>query len=76
MSKTKAPGAEEAIAEFRSLGGPFEFIKLGSGVNSIRMYSATIRLFNLFYPNARENLPIGERRFINKLNMKQKEDRQ
>jgi hypothetical protein len=74
MSVTKANGAEEAIKEFRSLGGPFGYLKAGMGVNSIRAYSASIRLFNLLYPNAREMLPVGERRKVGKLNMKEKEN--
>jgi len=73
MSITKATGAGKAVEEFRSLGGPFGFLKAGMGVNSIRAYSASIRLFNVLYPNAWNTLPVGELRNVNKLNMKAKE---
>ena len=74
MSVTKANGAEEAIKEFRSLGGPFGYLKSGMGVNNIKAYSASIRLFNLFYPDARDKLPVGEMRVVHKLNMKVKDE--
>jgi hypothetical protein len=74
MSKTKAIGADNAIEEFRKLGGPFSLIKAGMGINNIRTYSASIRLFNALYPNAIHTLPIGEPRVVVKLNMKKKED--
>ena len=64
MSITKANGAEEAIKEFRSLGGPFGYLKAGMGVEKIKAYSASLRLFNLLYPNARDRLPVGELREI------------
>ena len=74
MSVTKASGAEEAIKEFRSLGGPSGYLKAGMGVEKIKAYSASLRLFNLFYPDARNKLPVGEMRVIHKLNMKVKDE--
>ena len=74
MSITKANGAEAAIKEFRSLGGPFGYLKAGMGVEKIKAYSASLRLFNLLYPNARDRLPVGELRVVHKLNMKVKDE--
>lgn len=74
MALTKAVGAKETIAEFRSLGGPFGLLKAGMGINDIKGYSASIRLFNLLYPNARNRLPVGAYRVVHKLNMKVKDE--
>ena len=44
------------------------------GVEKIKAYSASLRLFNLLYPNARDRLPVGELRVVHKLNMKVKDE--
>ena len=72
--KTQANGAEAAIEEFRKLGGPIGILNSGMGVEKIKMYSASLRLFSLLYPNARDRLPVGTLRVVNKMNMKIKDE--
>ena len=70
MPKTKDVGADKVIAEFLSLGGPREFVNDGIGVSYMKKYSASIRLFNLLYPDAQNKLPVGESRIIDKMKLK------
>jgi hypothetical protein len=49
-------------------------VKEGWGRGNIRMYSATIRLFDLYYPNAKALLPVGEIRSINLLKLHKEVD--
>ena len=64
----------EAVKELHDLGVGLNVVKEGWGTSNIRMYSATIRLFNLYYPNAKALLPVGVARNINLLKLHKEED--
>lgn len=65
----KGTGYNEAVKELHDLGVGLNVVKEGWGKSNIRMYSATIRLFNLYYPNAKALLPQGVARNINLLKL-------
>jgi len=67
-------GYKEAVKELHDLGVDLNAVKEGWGKNNIRMYAATIRLFDLFYPNAACLLPQGEMRSINLLKLHKEVD--
>jgi len=69
----KGTNYNEAVKELHDLGVSLNFVKEGWGRSNIRMYAATIRLFDLFYPNAACLLPQGVARNINLLKL-HKED--
>jgi hypothetical protein len=66
-------GYKEAVKELHDLGVGLNVVKEGWGRSNIRMYAATIRLFDLFYPNAACLLPQGVMRSVNLLKL-HKED--
>jgi hypothetical protein len=65
----RSNGYEEAVKELRDLGVDLNGVKEGWGTGNIRMYSASIRLFDLYYPNAKALLPVGEMRSVNLLKL-------
>jgi len=65
----KGTGYNEAVKELHDLGVDLNVVKEGWGKDNIRMYAATIRLFDLFYPNAACLLPQGVMRSINLLKL-------
>jgi hypothetical protein len=62
-------GYDDAVKELRDLGVDLNAVKEGWGTGNIRTYSASIRLFDLYYPNAKALLPVGEMRSINLLKL-------
>ena len=70
----KGTGYNEAVKELHDLGVGLNVVKEGWGKNNIKMYSATIRLFDLYYPNAKALLPVGEMRGINLLKLHKEMD--
>ena len=70
----KGTGYNEAVKELHDLGVGLNVVKEGWGKSNIRMYSATIRLFDLYYPNAKTLLPVGEMRSINLLKLHKEVD--
>ena len=70
----RSNGYKEAVKELHDLGVGLNVVKEGWGRGNIRMYSATIRLFDLYYPNAKELLPVGEMRNINLLKLHKEVD--
>ena len=64
----------EAVKELHDLGVGLNVVKEGWGKNNIKMYSATIQLFGLYYPNAKELLPQGVARNINLLKLHKEVD--
>ena len=64
----------EAVKELHDLGVGLNVVKEGRGRGNIKMYSATIRLFDLYYPNAKALLPVGEMRSINLLKLHKEVD--
>ena len=70
----KSKGYDAAVEELRKMGVGLNVVKEGWGKSNIRMYSATIRLFNLYYPNAKALLPVGVARNINLLKLHKEED--
>ena len=69
----KGTGYNEAVKELHDLGVGLNVVKEGWGRSNIRMYAATIRLFNLFYPGAACLLPQGVMRSINLLKLHKEE---
>jgi hypothetical protein len=67
-------GYKEAVKELHDLGVDLNAVKEGWGTCNIRMYSATIRLFDLYYPNAKSLLPQGVARSINLLKLHKEMD--
>ena len=67
-------GYDDAVEELRKMGVGLNIVKEGWGTGNIRMYSATIRLFDLYYPNAKALLPQGVARNINLLKLHKEED--
>ena len=67
-------GYDAAVEELRKMGVGLNAVKEGWGTGNIRMYSATIRLFDLYYPNAKALLPVGEMRSINLLKLHKEMD--
>ena len=67
-------GYDDAVRELRDLGVSLNVVKEGWGRGNIKMYSATIRLFDLYYPNAKALLPVGEMRSINMLKLHKEVD--
>ena len=67
-------GYKEAVKELHDLGVDVNAVKEGWGRGNIRMYSASIRLFDLYYPNAKERLPQGVARSINLLKLHKEVD--
>ena len=67
-------GYDDAVKELHDLGVGLNVVKEGWGKSNIRMYSATIRLFDLYYPNAKALLPVGEMRSINLLKLHKEMD--
>lgn len=67
-------GYDDAVRELKGLGVGLNVVKEGWGKSNIRMYSATIRLFDLYYPNAKTLLPVGVARNINLLKLHKEED--
>ena len=65
---------DDAVRELKGLGVGLNVVKEGWGRGNIRMYSATIRLFDLYYPNAKELLPQGVARNINLLKLHKEMD--
>ena len=70
----RSTGYKEAVKELHDLGVDVNAVKEGWGTGNIRMYSASIRLFNLFYPNAACLLPQGVARSINLLKLHKEVD--
>lgn len=70
----KGTGYNEAVKELKGLGVDVNAVKEGWGRGNIRMYAATIRLFDLYYPNAKELLPQGVTRNINLLKLHKEVD--
>ena len=70
----KGTGYNEAVKELHDLGVGLNVVKEGWGKSNIRMYAATIRLFDLYYPNAKALLPVGEMRSINMLKLHKEVD--
>ena len=70
----KSKGYDAAVEELRKMGVGLNAVKEGWGTSNIRMYSATIRLFDLYYPNAKALLPQGVARNINLLKLHKEED--
>lgn len=70
----KGTGYNEAVKELHDLGVGLNVVKEGWGKNNILMYAATIRLFNILYPNARELLQHGFARSVNLLKLHKEED--
>jgi hypothetical protein len=69
----RSNGYDDAVKELKGLGVDLNAVKEGRGTGNIRMYSASIRLFDLFYPNAACLLPQGVMRNVNLLKL-HKED--
>ena len=67
-------GYKEAVKELRDLGVDLNAVKEGWGTGNIKMYSATIRLFDLYYPNAKTLLPVGVARSVNLLKLHKEVD--
>ena len=67
-------GYDDAVKELSDLGVDLNAVKEGWGTGNIRMYSATIRLFDLYYPNAKALLPVGVARNINLLKLHKEMD--
>ena len=67
-------GYDDAVRELKGLGVDLNAVKEGWGTGNIRMYAATIRLFDLYYPNAKALLPQGVARNINLLKLHKEED--
>ena len=67
-------GYDDAVRELKGLGVSLNAVKEGWGTGNIRMYSATIRLFDLYYPNAKALLPQGAARNINLLKLHKEVD--
>ena len=67
-------GYDDAVRELRDLGVDLNAVKEGWGTGNIRMYAATIRLFDVYYPNAKTLLPQGAARNINLLKLHKEED--
>ena len=67
-------GYDDAVKELKGLGVGLNVVKEGWGRGNIRMYSATIRLFDMYYPNAKALLPVGEMRSINLLKLHKEMD--
>ena len=67
-------GYDAAVEELRKMGVGLNIVKEGWGTGNIRMYSATIRLFDLYYPNAKALLPQGAARSINLLKLHKEMD--
>ena len=67
-------GYKEAVKELHDLGMDLNGVKEGWGTGNIRMYSATIRLFDLYYPNAKALLPQGVARNVNLLKLHKEVD--
>ena len=67
-------GYDNAVKELHDLGVGLNVVKEGWGRGNIRMYSATIRLFDLYYPNAKALLPVGVARNINLLKLHKEMD--
>ena len=65
----KGTGYNEAVKELHDLGVGLNVVKEGWSRGNIRMYSATIRLFDLFYPGAACLLPQGVMRSVNLLKL-------
>jgi hypothetical protein len=65
----KSRGYDDSVKELKGLGVDLNAVKEGWGTGNIRMYSASIRLFDLYYPNAKERLPQGVARSINLLKL-------
>ena len=70
----RSKGYDAAVQELRKMGVGLNVVKEGWGKSNIRMYSATIRLFDLYYPNAKALLPVGEMRNINLLKLHKEMD--
>jgi len=70
----RSNGYKEAVKELHDLGVGLNVVKEGWGRSNIRMYSASIRLFDLYYPNAKALLPVGEMRNINLLKLHKEVD--
>ena len=70
----KTKGYDEAVKELKDLGVSLNAVKEGWGTGNIRMYAATIRLFDLYYPNAKDLLPVGVARNINLLKLHKEMD--
>lgn len=70
----KSKGYDAAVEELRKMGVGLNVVKEGWGKSNIRMYSATIRLFNLYYPNAKALLPQGVARSVNLLKLHKEMD--
>ena len=70
----RSNGYNEAVKELHDLGVGLNVVKEGWGRSNIRMYAATIRLFDLFYPNAACLLPQGVMRSINLLKLHKEVD--
>ena len=70
----KGTGYNDAVKELKGLGVSLNAVKEGWGTGNIRMYSATIRMFNLYYPNAKALLPQGVARNINMLKLHKEVD--
>ena len=70
----KGTGYNDAVKELHDLGIGLNVVKEGWGRGNIRMYSATIRLFDLYYPNAKALLPQGVARSINLLKLHKEVD--
>ena len=70
----KSKGYDDAVQELRKMCVGLNVVKEGWGKSNIRMYSATIRLFDLYYPNAKALLPQGTMRSINLLKLHKEMD--
>ena len=70
----RSTGYDDADKELRDLGVDLNAVKEGWGTGNIRMYSASIRLFDLYYPNARSLLPQGVARIVNLLKLHKEVD--
>ena len=70
----RSNGYKEAVKELHDLGVGLNVVKEGWGRGSILTYVATIRLFDLYYPNAKSLLPVGEMRSINLLKLHKEVD--
>ena len=70
----RSKGYDAAVQELRKMGVGLNVVKEGWGKSNIRMYAATIRLFDMYYPNAKELLPVGEMRSINLLKLHKEVD--
>ena len=70
----KGTGYNDAVKELHDLGVGLNVVKEGWGRGNIRMYSATIRLFDLYYPNAKALLPQGAARSVNLLKLHKEVD--